>query len=38
MKAWENLTEEDYKDLKRILETIYNNLNVKADEELKIKS
>ena len=38
MKAWENLTEKDYKDLKRILETIYNNLNVKADEELKIKS
>jgi DNA-binding MarR family transcriptional regulator len=28
MKAWENLTEEDYENLKRILNTIYNNLNV----------
>jgi len=27
MKAWENLTEEDYKNLKRILDTIYNNLD-----------
>ncbi len=27
MKAWENLTERDYKDLKRILDTIYQNLN-----------
>jgi DNA-binding MarR family transcriptional regulator len=28
MKAWENLTEDDYENLKRILNTIYNNLNV----------
>lgn len=28
MKAWENLTEEDYENLKRILNTIYKNLNV----------
>lgn len=27
MKAWENLTEEDYINLKRILNTIYNNLD-----------
>ncbi len=27
MKAWENLTEEDYMNLKRILDTIYNNLD-----------
>jgi len=27
MKAWENLTEEDYKNLKRILDTIYKNLD-----------
>lgn len=27
MKAWENLTEKDYKDLKRILDTIYQNLD-----------
>ena len=27
MKAWENLTEEDYKNLKRILDTIYSNLD-----------
>jgi DNA-binding MarR family transcriptional regulator len=27
MKAWENLTEEDYINLKRILDTIYNNLD-----------
>lgn len=27
MKAWENLNEGDYKDLKRILETIYTNLD-----------
>jgi len=28
MKAWENLTPEDYDNLKRILDTIYNNLDV----------
>jgi DNA-binding MarR family transcriptional regulator len=27
MKAWENLTEDDYKTLKRILDTIYSNLD-----------
>ncbi len=27
MKAWENLTEQDYTHLKRILDTIYDNLN-----------
>lgn len=27
-KAWENLTEDDYHDLRRILNTIYNNLNI----------
>jgi DNA-binding MarR family transcriptional regulator len=27
MKAWENLTEDDYISLKRILDTIYNNLD-----------
>jgi DNA-binding MarR family transcriptional regulator len=27
MKAWENLSEDDYDNLKRILNTIYNNLN-----------
>ena len=27
MKAWQNLTEEDYKNLKRILDTIYKNLD-----------
>lgn len=27
MKAWENLTPEDYENLKRILDTIYNNLD-----------
>jgi len=27
MKAWENLNEDDYKNLKRILETIYSNLD-----------
>jgi len=27
MKAWENLTEEDYNNLKRILTTIYTNLD-----------
>jgi len=30
MKAWENLTKEDYDHLKRILNTIYNNLDVKG--------
>lgn len=33
MRAWENLTVEDYTNLKRILDTIYNNL----DEESLIK-
>ncbi|MFM6975750.1 MAG: MarR family winged helix-turn-helix transcriptional regulator [Sphingobacteriaceae bacterium] len=28
MKAWENLTEQDYKHLKRILDTIYTNLDL----------
>ena len=28
MKAWENLSEDDYENLKRILNTIYNNLNI----------
>ena len=28
MKAWENLTEDDYKNLKRILDTIYTNLDI----------
>lgn len=28
MKAWENLSEEDFKNFTRILNTIYNNLNV----------
>jgi hypothetical protein len=32
MKAWQNLTEEDYKNLKRILDTIYMNL----DEQEKL--
>lgn len=27
MKAWENLSEKDYSDLKRILNTIYTNLD-----------
>lgn len=27
MKAWENLTQDDYENLKRILDTIYNNLD-----------
>ncbi|HEY0668685.1 MAG TPA: MarR family transcriptional regulator, partial [Sphingobacteriaceae bacterium] len=27
-KAWENLTENDYDHLRRILNTIYNNLNL----------
>ncbi len=27
MQAWAHLTERDYKDLKRILDTIYQNLN-----------
>ena len=27
-KAWENLSENDYQDLKRILNTIYSNLNL----------
>lgn len=27
MKAWENLTEDDYMNLKRILDTIYKNLD-----------
>lgn len=27
MKAWENLSEDDYENLKRILNSIYNNLN-----------
>ncbi len=27
MKAWENLTKDDYNNLKRILDTIYNNLD-----------
>lgn len=31
MKAWENLTEDDYKNLKRILDTIYNNLDEPGD-------
>jgi len=26
-KAWENLSEDDYQNLKRILDTIYNNLD-----------
>ncbi len=29
MKAWENLEENDFHDLKRILDTIYNNLEIK---------
>lgn len=28
MKAWENLTEKDYEDLKRILNTIYQSLEI----------
>lgn len=28
MKAWENLSEDDYETLKRILNTIYNNLDL----------
>jgi DNA-binding MarR family transcriptional regulator len=32
MRAWQNLTEEDYKNLKRILDTIYTNL----DEQEKL--
>ncbi len=28
MKAWENLSEEDYENLKRILNSIYNNLTI----------
>ncbi|MDF3078503.1 MAG: MarR family transcriptional regulator [Sphingobacteriaceae bacterium] len=27
-KAWENLSEEDYENMKRILNTIYNNLDI----------
>jgi len=30
MKAWENLSEEDFKNFTRILNTIYNNLNVQG--------
>lgn len=29
MKAWENLEENDFHDLKRILDTIYSNLEIK---------
>lgn len=29
MKAWENLTEEDFENFTRILNTIYNNLETK---------
>ncbi len=28
MKAWENLADEDFEDFTRILNTIYNNLNI----------
>lgn len=31
MKAWENLTEDDYLHLKRILDTIYKNLDDEND-------
>jgi DNA-binding MarR family transcriptional regulator len=31
MKAWENLTEDDYLNLKRILDTIYNNLDMENE-------
>ena len=30
MKAWENLTDSDFEDFTRILNTIYNNLNVQS--------
>lgn len=30
MKAWENLGETDFEDLKRILNTIYNNLEIES--------
>lgn len=33
MKAWQNLTEEDYKNFKRILETIYKNLDSQAGRQ-----
>lgn len=33
MKAWENLTEEDYKNLKRILDTICTNLDSTKSEK-----
>jgi succinate dehydrogenase flavin-adding protein (antitoxin of CptAB toxin-antitoxin module) len=29
MKAWENLTDEDFEHFTRILNTIYNNLETK---------
>lgn len=34
MKAWENLSPEDYTNLKRILDTIYNNLENSLETEL----
>lgn len=35
MKAWENLQPEDYENLKRILDTIYNNLENSLKTDLK---
>jgi hypothetical protein len=31
MKAWENLSEDDYLNLKRILNTIYTNLDNESE-------
>lgn len=38
MQAWKNMTEEDFINLKRILDTIYKNLDEDRDEQLKIKT
>src|SRR5690606_9301994 len=32
MKAWENLDENDFEDLQRILNTIYNNLELNNND------
>lgn len=38
MQAWKNMTEEDFINLKRILDTIYKNLDEDRDEQLKNKN
>lgn len=34
MKAWENLSEDDYLNLKRILNTIYSNLDNESEQSI----